>query len=85
MPSLFTNDHVVLALVNSLRKDIGSGLKTTNKSNIFLNIMFINLLVKAFSDVANWPDIFVKVRNVKINEIFVLTMFFKDVCGRCCS
>lgn len=59
MPSLFVNDNVVLALVNSLRKD--GALKTANKSNIFLNIMFVNLLVKAFADLTNWPDIFVKV------------------------
>lgn len=61
MPSLFVNEHVVLALVNSLRKDVTGSLKATNKSNIFLNIMFVNLLVRAFSEQPNWPDIFVKV------------------------
>lgn len=62
MPTLFANDNVVLALVNSLRKDVG-GLKAANKSNIFLNILFVNLLVRAFADLPNWPDVFVKVNN----------------------
>lgn len=71
MPSLFANEHVVLALVNSLRKDV-SGLKTTNKSNIFLNIMFVNVLVKAFADLTNWPDIFVKVIRDKVGGMMGL-------------
>lgn len=69
MPSLFANDNVVLALVNSLRKDVG-GIKATNKSNIFLNILFVNLLVRAFADLTNWPDVF-----VKVNKIFKLIVF----------
>lgn len=66
LPALFTNDNVVSALVNSLRKDLSAGLKATNKSNIFLNIMFVNVLVRAFADVPNWPEAFIKViKNLK--------------------
>lgn len=60
MPTLFVNEHVVTALVNSFRKDI-TAIKNPNKSNIFLTTMFANILVRAFQDATHWPEVFVKV------------------------
>lgn len=62
VPSLFANEHVVTALVNSLRKETTTaGIKNPNKNNIFLTTMFVNILLRAFSGVTNWPELFVKV------------------------
>lgn len=75
-PSLFTNEHIVAALVSVLRKDAASGLKNPNKSNVFLNTLFINILVHAFSDVSHWPEVFLKVSVVvMLHSKFIVPCF----------
>ncbi|KAK9737777.1 Protein of unknown function (DUF3677) [Popillia japonica] len=59
-PNLFTNDHVVNAIISSMRRDITAGLKTPTKNNSSNQILFINTLIYAFNDVEHWPEIFVK-------------------------
>ncbi|KAI4461631.1 hypothetical protein MML48_5g00000815 [Holotrichia oblita] len=59
-PNLFTNEHVVNAIISSMRRDITAGLKTPTKNNSSNQILFINTLIYAFNDVEHWPEIFVK-------------------------
>lgn len=60
-PNLFTNEHVVNAIISSIRRDIASGLKTPTKNHSSNQMLFINVLLYAFNDVEHWPEIFVKV------------------------
>lgn len=60
-PDMFTSEHVVNAMVNILRRDIGTGLKTIHKSNSHVHQMFLNLICHAFAEKDNWPEAFVKV------------------------
>lgn len=48
-------------MLSLLRRDLNSGLKAVNKSNPHVHQIFLNLLAHAYSDVPNWPEIFVKV------------------------
>ncbi|KAK9886100.1 hypothetical protein WA026_014889 [Henosepilachna vigintioctopunctata] len=59
-PIIFTNDNVLAAIISVIRKDVNSGFKATNKSNSYIHILLINLLMHAYSDVGHWPELFVK-------------------------
>ncbi|GJQ80377.1 hypothetical protein Trydic_g12240 [Trypoxylus dichotomus] len=59
-PNLFINEHVVNAIISSMRRDIAAGQKTPTKNNFSNQMLFINSLVCAFNDVEHWPEIFVK-------------------------
>lgn len=71
-PQLFTNDHIIAAVINVLRRDVTSGIKGSNKTNSYFHILFINLLTFAFSEVSHWPEIFVKVCRSFKKEIIVI-------------
>ncbi|KAB0795233.1 hypothetical protein PPYR_12072 [Photinus pyralis] len=58
--SLFTNDNIVNAVVSSMRREIAAGFKSPNKGNMYTQILLINLMLHAFDDVLQWPDVFVK-------------------------
>lgn len=60
-PNLFTNEHVVNAIISSMRRDITAGLKTPTKNNSSNQMLFINILLFAFNEVEHWPEVFVKV------------------------
>lgn len=58
-----------------MRRDITAGLKTPTKNNSSNQMLFINILLYAFNDVENWPEVFVKV-GVK-TEMIILKDFLK--------
>ncbi|EEZ98703.1 integrator complex subunit 1 [Tribolium castaneum] len=72
-PQLFTNENIIAAIVNVLRRDVTSGFKGVNKTNSYFHMLFINLLTHAFTDVAQWPEIFVKiyVEDAVADRIFI--------------
>lgn len=75
-PAIFMNEYVTNALVGIVRRDVNSGLKSINKSNSHLHQMILNLLTQAFSEVTNWPEIFLKVSNMSL--IFSATFICYD-------
>lgn len=73
-PDMFTTEHVVNAMVNILRRDIGTGLKTIHKSNSHVHQMFLNLICHAFADKDNWPEAFVKVCSFNLISYPIITL-----------
>lgn len=69
-PTVYTNEHILNAMISSLRKDIVA-TKATNKGNIYNQILFINILLHAFDDVAHWPEMF-----LKVNKLNIILFFF---------
>lgn len=59
-PSLFAHDLIVQGLMSSLKRDVSGGMKANNKGNQYNQIIFINILLYAFADVANWPETFLR-------------------------
>ncbi|CAH1990514.1 unnamed protein product [Acanthoscelides obtectus] len=59
-PAIYMNQHVVNAMLGILRRDVNAGLKGLNKGNPLFHKIFLNLLAHAYSEVNNWPDMFVK-------------------------
>ncbi|KAJ8965278.1 hypothetical protein NQ314_004241 [Rhamnusium bicolor] len=59
-PSIYTNEYVVNAMLSILRRDVNAGLKGVNKSNPQIHQIFLNLISHAYSEISNWPEIFVK-------------------------
>lgn len=55
------NEYVVSALTGIIRRDINAGLKSINKGHPIVHHMFFNLMTFAFSEVTNWPEVFLKV------------------------
>lgn len=60
-PSVYTNEYVVNAMLSVLRRDVNAGLKGINKSNPQIHQLFLNLICHAYSEINNWPEMFVKV------------------------
>nr|CAI5827213.1 unnamed protein product [Callosobruchus analis] len=59
-PAIYMNQHVVSAMLGILRRDVNAGLKGLNKSNPHFHKIFLNLIAHAYSEIDNWPDMFVK-------------------------
>lgn len=59
-PALFIHETVVTAIANSLKRDIASTYKTATKGNVYNQILYVNLLMYAFADELQWPELFVK-------------------------
>ncbi|KAJ8920096.1 hypothetical protein NQ315_011751 [Exocentrus adspersus] len=59
-PSIYTNEYVVNAMLSVLRRDVNAGLKGINKNNPQIHQLFLNLLSHAYSEITNWPEMFVK-------------------------
>ncbi|XP_050313289.1 integrator complex subunit 1 isoform X2 [Anthonomus grandis grandis] len=59
-PDLFSNEHILNAMVNILRRDISAGSKGGHKNNSQVHQIFLNLICHSFSEKENWPEIFVK-------------------------
>ncbi|KAG5898788.1 hypothetical protein JTB14_010998 [Gonioctena quinquepunctata] len=78
-PSLYTNEYVVNAMLSVLRRDVNAGLKAINKSNPHVHQIFLNLLAHAYTDVNNWPEMFVKlyVEDAVGDRVFVDSPFCK--------
>ncbi|XP_074031571.1 integrator complex subunit 1 [Leptinotarsa decemlineata] len=78
-PSLYTNEFVVNAILSVLRRDVNAGLKAINKSNPYVHQIFLNLLAHAYSEVNNWPEMFVKlyVEDAVGDRVFVDSPFCK--------
>lgn len=82
-PTLYSNEHVVAAMLSVLRRDVNTGMKGTNKTNCYVHMLLINLLTHAFSDIVNWPDQFLKVslRCLTIKGVHLLTLYlFTVIC-----
>ncbi|KAJ8945121.1 hypothetical protein NQ318_001586 [Aromia moschata] len=58
-PSIYTNEYVVNAMLSILRRDVNAGLKGV-KSNPQVHQIFLNLISHAYSEINNWPEMFVK-------------------------
>lgn len=48
------------AIANSLKRDIASTYKTAAKGNMYNQLLYVNLLMYAFADEVQWPELFVK-------------------------
>lgn len=58
-PSIFSHHCILHALSSLLKRDQTPSFK--NKGNPLVPVLVANLLIKAFCDKKDWPDIFVKV------------------------
>ncbi|XP_057655707.1 integrator complex subunit 1 [Diorhabda carinulata] len=78
-PSIFTNELVFTAMLSILRRDVNAGLKATNRCNPQVHQLFLNLLAHAYSDISNWPEVFVKlyVEDAVGDRVFVDAPFCK--------